>query len=161
MWWPYTSKRYRPILLGVALLAALGCGLTLTRSVWLGLIIAFVGLMTMIAPKEHRFRVVFAFAIAGGLALGVLGSSLTKFKRDKEVSAEQMAESAKLRPILAAFAYEMFKDNPIKGVGLSQYRTHNIQYLSSRNFDLPMEKAKSYVQPVSYTHLTLPTKRIV
>lgn len=144
--WNYVHRLHRPIVVLLCFACFAGAILTLTRSVWLGAGCALVGMCAMIAPKQHRVRVVFAFGLLGMVLFAAKGSSMSKFKRDKEVSAEVMAESAKLRPILAAYAYEIFCDYPFTGVGFGQYGERNIEYLTRRSFDLPMEKAKMYVQ---------------
>lgn len=146
MLWQYVVKIHRPLVVLLCGINLAGVLLTLTRSVWLGAGAALLGMIVMLVPKQHRFRVVFAAGLMGVIALGLSGSSLSKFKRDKNVSADVMAESAKLRPILAAFAYEIFCDYPLSGVGFGQYKERNIDYLTRRSFDLPMEKAKTYVQ---------------
>lgn len=146
MLWDKVYKAHRPLVLLVAAFIGGGAFLTLTRSVWLGVAASFVALAVMLVPKPHRMRVLLCAAIAGGVLLFVAKPALSKFKRDKNVSAEEMSKSAQLRPILAAFAYEMFKDYPLTGVGLSQYKRYNLEYLTTREFDLPMEVAKTYVQ---------------
>lgn len=146
MWWPYVKKAHRPIVLGVAGLHCVGAICTMTRSVWLGAGVALVGIAALIVPKQHRLRVVFAAVLCGGVFLGVTGKGLLSFKRDKHLTAKETEDSAKLRPILAAFAFEMFRDNPVYGVGFGQYKRRNVEYLTSRRFDLPMAKAKTYVQ---------------
>jgi O-antigen ligase len=68
------------------------------------------------------------------------------FKRDKFVSVEETAESAKLRPILAVVAWNMFLDRPLLGCGYGQYIQESPAYLSDRTTDLPLEKARPYRQ---------------
>jgi O-antigen ligase len=68
------------------------------------------------------------------------------FKRDKDVTAEDVAESARLRPILAMVAWHMFLDRPIFGCGFGQYEQESPPYLSDRTTDLPLEKARPYIQ---------------
>lgn len=155
--WPFVRKSHRPIVVGMAVLICGGAICTLTRSVWLGVGLAMVVLACLLVPRQHVFRVLLVALIAGVGAFALKGGALTAFKRDKHVSKEAMAESAKLRPILAAFAYEMFWDHPISGVGLAQYRRYNADYLTKRRFDLPMEKAKQYVQHNTFLSLLVET----
>ena len=68
------------------------------------------------------------------------------FKRDQALTAQETAESAKLRPILAAVAWHMFCDRPLWGCGFGQYPERSIEYLSDRSIDLPLEKARPFVQ---------------
>lgn len=157
MWWPYVNKDHRPLVVGIAGLLAVGAVCTLTRSVWIGAGAALVGMAVLVVPKQHRFRVVLVAGISGGLVLGLLGNSLVGFKRDKHLTAKETEESAKLRPILAAFAYEIFQDYPLAGVGLSQYKRHNVDYLAKRSFDLPMGTATTYVQHNIFLSLLVET----
>jgi O-antigen ligase len=57
-----------------------------------------------------------------------------------------MEESARLRPILAAVAWEIWQDRPIFGCGFGQYKKVDGEYIAKREFDLPMEKALGYYQ---------------
>ena len=125
--------------------------------VWLGLLSALFVIALVMVPSRHRLRVMLCGAIVGGLGIALAGSSLMSFKRDKNLSAAAVEESAKLRPILAAFAFEMFKDHPVTGVGLSQYRRHNYDYLTKRSFDLPLSVAKPYVQHNVFLSLLVET----
>jgi O-antigen ligase len=115
------------------------------------------GMATLIVPKQHRLRVVLAASILGGLALSLTGRSLVAFKRDKHVPAKYTAESMKLRPVLAAYAYEMFQDYPLTGVGLSQYKRHNFEYVTKRSFDVPMGEVTQYVQHNIFLSLLIET----
>jgi O-antigen ligase len=72
--------------------------------------------------------------------------SLMTFKRDKELDAELTAESAKLRPVLATVAWHMFQDRPLLGFGFGQYKEVMPDYLADRTTDLPLEKARPFVQ---------------
>ena len=146
LWWPYVHKTYRPALLLAVGLMGVGALCTLTRSVWLGVACVFFVSAICVVPSQHRKRVAVALTIAGVLGLGVAKGHLTRFKRDKNVSAADMEKSAQLRPILAAFAFEVFQDYPVTGIGLTQYSGRSVEYLTTREFDLPMERAKGYVQ---------------
>jgi O-antigen ligase len=72
--------------------------------------------------------------------------SLMTFKRDKDLDAELTAESAKLRPVLATVAWHMFQDRPLLGFGFGQYKEVMPDYLADRTTDLPLEKARPFVQ---------------
>ena len=72
--------------------------------------------------------------------------SLLTFKRDRNVTVEQMSESASLRPILAMVAWKMFQDRPLTGCGTGQYLEHAKNYLFDRSTNLPLEKVRPYVQ---------------
>jgi O-antigen ligase len=57
-----------------------------------------------------------------------------------------MKESAQLRPILAVIAWKVFKDHPVLGCGMGQYRQVAKYHLTDRNIDMPLEKVRPYVQ---------------
>ena len=97
-------------------------------------------------PRRFRLGLLVAVLLLGASVVVSRWDHLVAFKRDKHVSASEMAESANLRPILAAYAWEMFRDRPFAGCGFGQYRQVNVDYQSRRSFDVPMEKAKQYVQ---------------
>ncbi len=119
---------------------------TLTRCVWIGGAAALVGITWVATPKRLRIPFVIVLLFGGGLVVAMKSDSFVGFKRDKNVSVADMKQSAHLRPILAAFAWKMFQDYPIMGCGTGQY-LHNVKYyMGERNVDLPLAKAKSYVQ---------------
>ena len=123
-----------------------GIFFTLTRSVWLGSIVVLVGIVIALVPT--RWRLAMAMVVLGCGSLAMLGDvkSLLTFKRDRNVTVEQMSESAGLRPILAMVAWKMFQDRPLLGCGTGQYLTHAKNYLFDRSTDLPLEKVRPYVQ---------------
>jgi O-antigen ligase len=71
---------------------------------------------------------------------------LQAFKRDKDVTVEEMSRSAGLRPVFAVIAWHMFLDRPILGCGYGQYPVESTYYLSDRSTKLRLEKARIYVQ---------------
>lgn len=144
--WPKTKPVHRPIVVAAAGVIALGAYCTMTRSVWLGLAFALVGMAVMVVPKPHRLRVMLVAGLCGAMMLGLVGGKLLAFKRDKHLTAAETKDSVKLRPILAVLALEVFKDHPFTGVGLGQYQRHNWNYATERNIDLPIEKGMPYVQ---------------
>ena len=97
-------------------------------------------------PRIWRTAVIGTLVVAAVPLVALNWERLMSFKRDKELSAAEAAESAKLRPILAVIAWHMFLDRPLLGSGYGQYRTESLAYLSDRSTDLPLEKARPYVQ---------------
>jgi hypothetical protein len=51
----------------------------------------------------------------------------------------------------------MFKDRPIFGCGFDQYTREKMPYLADRTSDLPLEKAKPYVQHNAFLGLLVET----
>ena len=57
-----------------------------------------------------------------------------------------MKESAKLRPMLAAVAWQIFRDHPLSGVGYGQYKQADQRYIAQRNIAMPLDKVRPYHQ---------------
>jgi hypothetical protein len=119
---------------------------TMTRSVWLGCAVAAVSIIVAFVPTRWRLAMAMSVLGCGSLALLVDVKSLLTFKRDRNVTVEQMGESANLRPILAIVAWKMFQDRPLLGCGTNQYLENAKNYLSDRNTNSPLEKVRPYVQ---------------
>ena len=72
--------------------------------------------------------------------------STSGFQARQGSERRETAESAKLRPILATVAWQMFVDRPLLGCGFGQYPEEQGAYLV-RPFDRsPLEKVRPYVQ---------------
>lgn len=119
---------------------------TLTRSVWLGSGMVLFGIVVAFVPNRLRWAMAMAILGCGCLTMMVDVKSLLVFKRDRNVTVEQMSESASLRPILAMVAWKMFQDRPLLGCGTGQYLATAKNYLFDRSTDLPLEKVRPYVQ---------------
>ncbi len=119
---------------------------TLTRSVWVGTALT-TGIL-ILAPLTARARVV--VCVSGlalvGLIVGAFGDELNRFKRDRDVSVEEMAQSAELRPILATVALEMFRDRPVQGFGFGQYSNTKRPYHYLEHDGMPLTMALPYMQ---------------
>jgi hypothetical protein len=145
-WWPKATGRWKVLLLGVAFLIAIGCYATLTRSVWLTLFLV-VGIGFWLTTKQHqKGTLVIAGTLAALLLLPVLGDKVLAFKRDKNVSVEDMSDSAKLRPLFLKVATRMFEDRPMLGCGFGQYAREKYPYLQDAYTGQPLSKTKGYLQ---------------
>jgi len=141
------SGRWTRLVLGLALLSMLlGTFLTLTRSVWMGVGAGLILVGAIQLPSVWRKTVVASSLLAAVLVVITQWENLQSFKRDKAVSAEEMAESARLRPILAAVAWKMFLDRPLLGCGFGRYGVVAKEYFADRSMELPLERARPYVQ---------------
>ncbi|MDP6445849.1 MAG: O-antigen ligase family protein [Pirellulaceae bacterium] len=139
-----TSRRTMIVAAGV--LVSAGLYATLTRSVWLGAI-AVIGIFALFPlPKNQRIGAIVLGSILAIGALGASWSSLSAFKRDKDVSVHHMSQSAKLRPLLADIAWQMFRERPLFGCGFRQYSEASIEYINARRSDMALEVARGYVQ---------------
>ncbi|MDA7980196.1 MAG: O-antigen ligase family protein [Pirellulales bacterium] len=144
--WRHVDRLGKLILVGVMLVSLCGIYYSLTRSVWAG---AAMALLIMIAAEltpRARVGLVVASLLAGGVFLAFRWESLTRFKRDRDVTAADMSESAELRPLLAAVSWQMFLDRPLAGCGFGQYAQRNKNYVSDRSQGLNLEKTRPYVQ---------------
>lgn len=133
---------------GVLLLPLLlaGAYATLTRSVWVGA--AFSVATVVLAHVSWRMRA--GLTVAG--LVGVLtvvsgfGGELNRFKRDRDVTPDEMAQSISLRPLLAIVALEMFRDYPLGGVGFGNYSQYKTDYHYLDQYDAPLTMALPYMQ---------------
>jgi O-antigen ligase len=103
-------------------------------------------LIFLVLPGMYRPWLI-AAAVLGAAVLTVgQWENILAFKRDKNLSAQETANSAQLRPILAAIAWEMFCDRPMLGCGLAHYTDQHIYYTGDRSTELPLEQGRGYVQ---------------
>lgn len=133
-------------MLPVLLLISGGVFLTLTRSVWMGAGLGLLLVAAFPAPPAWRKAMVAGSLVAAVLVAATQWENLWSYKRDKALSAEETAESAKLRPILATVAWKMFLDRPLWGCGLGRYPEASQEHLADRSTDLPLEKARPFIQ---------------
>ncbi len=146
LWWDRWGRAGRCGLLAASGIMLLGMYGTLTRSVWMGAGLALAILVAAKLPRHLRWPALAGAMLMAAITTVTYWEKLTEFKRDKEVSASEMAESAKLRPLLAMIAWQMFQDHPLLGVGYGQYKPESMPYFSERTIDLPIEKARPYMQ---------------
>lgn len=145
-WWPRLSRLGRGALMAVAAVIFVGVYCTLTRSVWLGAGLGLLMIIWLAVPSTWRIPMFIALVLAAAPVLALKWQKLNSFKRDAHVSAHDMAQSAKLRPILAAIAWKMFQDYPLFGCGFGQYKEVDVNYFDERFGDLPLKMAGPYVQ---------------
>ncbi len=137
----------RAFVIAIVPIYLVGIVCTMTRSVWLGCLAVIVGVAVVVIPRNWRLPMTMTVLGLASMAWFFDAQSmLSSFKRDRNVSVEQMRESASLRPILAMVAWKMFQDHPLLGCGTDQYLSKSKTYLSDRNSELPLEKARPYVQ---------------
>lgn len=157
MLWPNAGRYGRAALAAYASIGALGVFFTMTRSVWLGFGLGAMILAALALPRQWRLPV-----LGGGILLAVtIGvtqwENILYFKRDKELSAQETAESVQLRPILARIAWNMFCDKPVFGHGYGQYMNEHGKYTADRTTALPLEKGRPYVQHNVFLNLLAET----
>ena len=123
-----------------------GIYFTLTRSAWMGAGLAALLLVGVYLPKLWRTPAIVLTLAASLIFVAANWEDLLAFKRDKELTAADAADSASLRPILAYVATQMFWDRPLLGCGLGHYLDACPPYLADRSIDLPLAKLRPYVQ---------------
>jgi hypothetical protein len=146
MWFPQAGRGTRLIILGATGILLLGVYCTLTRCVWIGAAGTVGGIVWLAMPRRFRWPSAIFGAVVGIVFIGANLEKFKSFKRDKNVSVQDMQQSASLRPILATIAWKMFLDYPLTGVGTGQYLAYAGDYVHDRHVDLPLEKGRTYVQ---------------
>jgi O-antigen ligase len=146
MWWRSFDRFGKLGLIAAAGVISVGVYCTLTRSVWLALIIA-AGWFIWIPVNRRAKGVMAVGALLVGLSLmPVLGEKIFSFKRDKEVTQNQMEKSAQMRPLFAIVAMNMFADRPFLGCGFGQYSRAKYPYLQDPHSGQPLAMTKSLMQ---------------
>ena len=110
MWWSHVKPRGKMIIGFTTAVIGLGVFATLTRSVWLSMILGIGLIIWLVASRQQRTWLVIAGALAGVVLAVALADDLQQFKRDKNVSEADMKQSASLRPLFAIVAWNMFQD---------------------------------------------------
>jgi O-antigen ligase len=146
LWWPRFGKIGRVLLALVALFLCAGIYWTLTRSAWMGGALALAIVLVARLPRNWRLPLVGGAALLSVVVVATQWEKLLSFKRDQQLSAAETADSAQLRPLLAALAWQMFLDRPVFGCGFGQYMEERVNYTSDRSIEMPLEKARPYVQ---------------
>jgi len=143
---PITRRRYWLPLLMVFGVIGIGVVATLTRSCWVGFAVSTVLICLAPLSWRQRFFVTLVCSVFALVFLASFSAQLNRFKRDEYVSVEEMAQSVAIRPVLAAVAWEIFKDHPLHGVGFGQYNKHKKPYHQREGYELPLQMGLPYIQ---------------
>jgi O-antigen ligase len=149
MFWPRVGRgtRARVGRCGVVLAAAvfaLAFYSTMTRSVWMGAGLGLLVIAGASMPSNWRAPVLGAAVLLAGLSAATNWDELVAFKRDKNLTARETADSVTLRPAMAQVAWLMVLDRPLFGCGFGQYIPEHKNYLADRSTDLVLEKTRAY-----------------
>ena len=145
MLWTRAERLGRCCVLAAMPLFALAVYSTMTRSVWMG---AGLGLAVMVAltiPPKWRLPVMGVAVLLAGAWTAANWEELVAFKRNKNLTARETADSVTLRPVMARVAWLMVLDRPLWGCGFDQYMPEHENYLADRSSELVLEKCRPYV----------------
>jgi O-antigen ligase len=157
VWWPRLTQRGRTWVLALTCLTLVGIYATLTRSAWMGGALSLLIVAAALVPSRWRLPLTGGVILAGSIVVATQWENLISFQRDKNLTAAETAQSAQLRPILAAIAWKMFLDHPVFGVGFGQYLETNTEYTEDRSSDLPLSVGRPYVQHNAWLSLLTET----
>ena len=144
MFWPRVGRLGR---YGVALAAAvfaLSFYSTMTRSVWMGAGLGLVVIVGASMPRNWRAPVLGATVLLAGLVAATNWDQFVAFKRDKNLTARETADSVTLRPAMAEVAWLMILDKPVFGCGFGQYIPEHKNYLADRSTEFVLERTRHY-----------------
>ena len=146
MWWK-SADRFGKLAIGATtLLLVIGIFSTYTRSVWLALVVACGWFIWVPASKRLKMVMIVGATLTVIALLPVYGDKLLSFKRDKEVTQNQMEKSAQLRPLFAIVAMNMFQDRPFLGCGFGQYAQAKYPYLKDPHSGQPLSSTRTLMQ---------------
>jgi len=146
IWWPRLNRPGRLFLLAASLVFFAGIYSTLTRCAWIGAGLGLLILLGLTLPRSWRVPILASSLVAVILVAATQWERLMPFQRAEAATAQDTAESVKLRPVLARVAWNMFLDRPLLGCGFGQYMDQSIYYLQARSTELVREKARPYCQ---------------
>ncbi len=139
-----SDRQTKALYMAIGVILFVGCYATLTRSCWLGIAGAVATVGFMFSPRWLRvIGLGAAVLLAVAMTMG-LKDQIMSIKRDKALSAAEAAKSVELRPLLAAVAWEMFKDKPLTGHGYGQYLQRHDRYHTIRELGMPLERVRAY-----------------
>ncbi len=155
MWWPRCQTGGRALILTMALIMAIGVYSTLTRSTWLGLAGACALFIWLPSTQRARGMLIILATSLAILLLPIISEKVFSFKRDVNVTQNEMEKSAQMRPMFFLIAKNMFEDRPLMGCGFGQYAKAKNPYLTDPNSGVPLLITKDLMQHnVFLTYLT-------
>ncbi len=144
MGWPKCGRWGRCGIFVMSLLFAIACYSTMTRSVWMGAGLGLAIIIGLSMPSNWRMPALGTALLVGGIFAVANWEQLVAFKRDKNLTARETADSVTLRPVMARVAWLMVVDRPLLGCGFNQYMPEHLNYLADRSTELVLEKSRPY-----------------
>jgi O-antigen ligase len=138
---PSVRRGWQLMLLVAVPLMALAIGATLTRSTWIGLLAsaAVVGYFQL--PQNWRLPLFTLAALGGVLVAAATWNDMVGLQR--EGTASESEHSVDQRESFAYVSWQMFKDNPVFGVGFGRFYDRKLPYLSDRSQDFELESLRN------------------
>jgi len=146
MWWPLSSPKGKFVLVVLTGIMCAGIFCTLTRSCWMALIASGAVWVWYPASRQLKGLLIVVATLFAIIAFPIVGERIFSFKRDKEVSVEDMENSAALRPLFTLVAWKMFQDRPMLGCGFGQYTREKYPYLQDPHSGRPLSSTRSFMQ---------------
>jgi N-acetylglucosaminyldiphosphoundecaprenol N-acetyl-beta-D-mannosaminyltransferase len=135
------AKRWQQLAVLVTLpLMAAGVFFTYTRSTWLGLAASALVIGAIGIPRRWRLPALATSALVGMLVVAASWTQLTGLER--EGSAAESSHSVDQRTSFAYVSWQMFRDNPVFGVGFGRFYDRKLPYLSDRSQDFELESIR-------------------
>jgi O-antigen ligase len=137
---PQVSRAWQLVLLASIPLMALAVFFTYTRSTWIGLLAsaAVVGFLEL--PRAWRLPLFSLAGLAGMLVAAVAWNDVVGLER--EGSAGESHHSVDQRTSFAYVSWQMFRDNPVLGVGFGRFYDRKMPYLSDRSQQFELESLR-------------------
>jgi N-acetylglucosaminyldiphosphoundecaprenol N-acetyl-beta-D-mannosaminyltransferase len=136
----HVRRGWQLLLLASLPLMAVGVFFTYTRSTWLGFLAS--GMVVVATELPRRWRLpVFALATLGGvLVAAFVWNDVVELQR--EGTATESYHSVDQRKSFAYVSWQMFKDQPIFGVGFGRFFDRKLPYLSDRSQEFELDSLR-------------------
>lgn len=138
---PNVRRGWQLVLLAAVPLMALAIGATLTRSTWIGLVASAAVVGCFQLPQNWRLPLFTIAALGGVLVAAATWNDMIGLKR--EGTANESEHSVDQRKSFAYVSWQMFKDNPMFGVGFGRFYDRKLPYLSDRSQDFELESLRN------------------
>jgi O-antigen ligase len=142
LWSSHWRGVWRALVVPWSVLMAMAVYCSMTRSVWMGAGLAIAVVAGATVPRHWRIPVLGGAMLAAVLVAATNWERIVAFQRDRNLTAKETADSVRVRPVLAAVAWNMFRERPWFGCGFDQYANEHKYFLADRSTDLVLEKVR-------------------
>ncbi|QDU87445.1 O-Antigen ligase [Pirellulimonas nuda] len=152
---PKASRLMQLLLVGACGAMALVVLLTYTRSTWLGLGLSGLVVAGLQTPRRLRAPMLGIACLAGGVLLVAAWDKIIGLER--EDSGSVSAHSVQQREAFVYVSMNMFRDNPLWGVGFGRFYDRKLPYLSDRSQSFELESIRGLHHHNTYLGLLTET----